>query len=82
MDNVELEIQQEALERIAEKAVERQIGARGLRAVMEQMMTGIMFKIPSDLSIRKVVITPSCVDGAEPEIVRDTAAPRPALNVR
>ena len=79
MDNVELEIQPEALEQVAQKAVERQIGARGLRAVMEQMMTKIMYQIPSDLSIRKVIITPACVDGAEPEIIRDTTAPRATL---
>ncbi len=78
MDNVQLEIQPEALERIAQKAVERQIGARGLRAVMEQLMTKIMYQIPSDLSILKVIITPECVDGAEPEIVRDTKKLRQA----
>lgn len=79
MDNVELEIQTAALEKVAQKAVERQIGARGLRAVMEQMMTKIMFMIPSDLSIHKVIITPECVDGADPEIIRDPASLRPAL---
>lgn len=76
LDNVELEIQPETLEAVAQKAVERQIGARGLRAVMEKLMTGIMFRIPSDLSIRKVIITPECLDGAEPTIIRDTANPR------
>lgn len=80
MDNVELEILPEALELIAQKAVERQIGARGLRAVMEQIMTKIMFQIPSDLTIRKVIITPECVEGAEPTIVRDSATPRSAPN--
>lgn len=76
MDNVELEFQQETLEQIADKAIERQIGARGLRAVMEQTMTKIMFVIPSDLSIRKVVITPECIQGGEPKIIRDKAKPR------
>ena len=71
LDHVELEIQPEALERIAEKAVERQIGARGLRAVMEEIMTTVMFGIPSDLSVRKVIITPEAVDGADPLVVRD-----------
>ena len=71
MDNVELEIQQEALEAIAQKAIDRQIGARGLRAVLEQVMTKIMYVIPSDLSIRKVVITPACINGADPMIVRE-----------
>ncbi len=79
MDHVELEIQDQALEAIAQKAIDRQIGARGLRAVMEGIMTKIMFVIPSDLSIRKVIITPECVDGADPVIVRDKAKPRQAL---
>ena len=76
LDNVELEIQPEALEVVAQKAVERQIGARGLRSVMENLMTGIMFCIPSDLSIHKVIITPECLDGADPVIIRDPANPR------
>ena len=76
MDNVELEIQQEALEAIAQKAIDRQIGARGLRAVMEQTMTRIMYIIPSDLSIKKVIITPECVQGGEPLILRDKKNPR------
>ena len=71
MDNVELEIQQEALEAIAQKAIDRQIGARGLRAVLEQVMTKIMFVIPSDLTIRKVVITPDCIRGSDPMIIRE-----------
>ncbi len=79
MDNVELEIQDAALDAIAQKAIDRQIGARGLRAVMEGIMTKIMFRIPSDLSIRKVIITPECVEGGDPLIVRDTAQPRIGL---
>ena len=79
MDNVEFDIQDEALEAIAQKAIDRQIGARGLRAVMEQTMTRIMFEIPSDLSIKKVIITPECVAGGEPEIIRDPKHPRAAL---
>ena len=79
MDNVELEIQDEALEAIAQKAIDRQIGARGLRAVMEQTMTRIMFDIPSDLTIRKVVITPTCISGGEPIIIRDVRQPRAGI---
>ena len=82
MDNVELEITPDALKAIAKKAVERQIGARGLRAVMEKIMTRIMFEITSDLSIKKVIITPACVDGAEPDIIRDTNSPRPVLGTK
>ena len=76
LDNVELEFQPEALDAIAQKAIDRQIGARGLRAIMEQVMTKIMFQIPSDLTIKKVVITEACVQGGEPTILRDPAHPR------
>ncbi len=76
MDNVELEIQEEALQLIAQKALDRQIGARGLRAIMEGVMTNIMYTIPSDLTIKKVVITPEAVSGGEPKILRDKAKPR------
>ena len=79
MDHVELEIQEKALDRIAQKAVERQIGARGLRAVMEEAMTKVMYAIPSDLSVHKVIITPEAVDGGEPLVVRDAEHPRPKL---
>ncbi len=82
LDHVELEIRPEALEGIAQKAVDRQIGARGLRAIMEKLMTKIMYKIPSDLSIRKVIITPECVEGGDPLIQRDTTKPRQTLGSR
>ena len=76
LDNVEMEIEDAALEAVAQKAIDRQIGARGLRAVMEQCMTKIMFMIPSDLSIKKVIITPESIEGAEPIIIRDHNKPR------
>ena len=79
MDGVELEVTDEALLLIAQKAIDRQIGARGLRAIMEKIMTSIMFLIPSDLSIQKIVITPASVEGGEPVIVRDAAHPRQKL---
>ena len=81
-DQVELSFEKGALEAIAEKAIERQIGARGLRAIMEEIMTKIMFLIPSDLSIQKVIITPEAVEGADPGIVRDTAHPREKISGR
>ena len=80
MDGVALEITDEALRVIAQKAIDRQIGARGLRAIMEKVMTKIMFLIPSDLSIKKVVITPEAIDGADPVIYRDPAHPREKLS--
>ena len=76
MDQVELEFQTEALEALAQKAIDRQIGARGLRAVMEQTMTKIMYVIPSDLTITKVIITPACIEGAAPIILRDPNSER------
>ena len=76
MDKVELEIQPEALEIVAQKAIDRQIGARGLRAVMERAMTKIMYEIPSDLTIRKVIITADCINGGDPVIERTPNDPR------
>ena len=76
MDNVQLEIRPEALQEVAKKALDREIGARGLRAIMESVMLKIMYQIPSDLSIKKVIITAECVRGEEPIIVRDAANPR------
>ena len=70
-DQVSLSFEQGALEAIAEKAIERQIGARGLRAIMEEIMTKIMYEIPSDPTITKVTITADCVNGAEPVVERD-----------
>ena len=71
LDGVELEFTPEALQAVAKLAVERKIGARGLRAVMEGFLTKIMFEIPSDRSIRRVVITEQTVlDSAEPQIIR------------
>ena len=79
LDGVELEITDDALEAVAQKALDRQIGVRGLRAVMEKMMTGIMFMIPSDLTIRKVIIHTGCLDDEAPEIIRDAENPRAQL---
>ena len=82
LDNVELEIQPEALDAIAQKAVDRQIGARGLRAVMEGVMQNVMFGIPSDLSVRKVIITPEAVEGGDVLVVRDPKHPRAKLGAK
>lgn len=79
MDHVVLEIQPEALDAIAQKAIDRSIGARGLRAVLEQVMLPIMYEIPSDLTIRKVTVTPECVQGGEPIWERTPGEPRKAV---
>jgi len=71
-DEVDLEFEQAALEAVANRAVERGIGARGLRAVLEDVMTKIMYDIPSDPTIVQVTITPECVtDGEEPRLQHD-----------
>lgn len=68
-DGVELEFQDEALGKIADKAIVMEIGARGLRSVMENLMTDIMYSVPSDPTIEKVVITAACAEGKEPPMV-------------
>ena len=76
-DQVSLSFEEGALEAIAEKAIERQIGARGLRAICEEIMTNIMFEIPSDPTIQSVLITEACVrNGEKPYVVRDSSKPR------
>ena len=65
LDGVELEFTQDALELIADQAVERKIGARGLRAIMEKVMTDIMYEIPSDENIGRCLITRGVVEGTE-----------------
>ncbi|MBE6562361.1 MAG: ATP-dependent Clp protease ATP-binding subunit ClpX [Ruminococcaceae bacterium] len=61
MDEVELVFDEEALKAVASLAIERNTGARGLRSIIEETMTDIMFEIPSDKTIKKVVITEECV---------------------
>ena len=75
MDGVRLEFEESALEAIAEKALKLNTGARGLRSVMEGIMTNVMFQTPSDDSIQSVVITADAVEGkAEPSVVRNSGA--------
>ena len=71
-DEVELEFTPKALEAVADRAVAREIGARGLRAILEEVMNQIMYDIPSDPTIIKVSITEECVkEGASPELTRN-----------
>ena len=83
-DDAELTFEPKALEAIADKAIERKIGARGLRAVMEGLLMNVMYDIPSDRTIDRVTITPGCVEGTEqPKISHRTEkegeAPQPSL---
>ena len=69
-DNVELEFEKEALEAIVNKAIERKTGARGLRAIVEDIMRDIMFEIPSNPKIEKCIITKETVENKEaPKII-------------
>ena len=69
IDGVELIFEQEALEAIVEKAIERKTGARGLRSIIEEIMRDIMFEIPSNPNIEKCIITRATVlDNAGPKI--------------
>ena len=69
-DGVELEYEPAALEAIADKAIAMKIGARGLRSVIEGVMTDIMYRIPSDATAKKVLVTAQCVqDGTSPTII-------------
>jgi len=81
IDNVELEFTEEALKAIATEAIKRKTGARGLRSVVEEMMTEIMFDIPSDETISKVIIHENCIiDKAHPEVIRlEDGSVRPQL---
>ncbi len=80
-DNVDLEFTDDALKAAADKAVERKIGARGLRAVLEEVMTPVMYEVPSDESIAKVTVTAGAILGeSTPVLSRDeNRPPRPRL---
>ena len=80
-DMVELDFDTEALEAAADKAIQRGIGARGLRAVLEEVMNQLMYDVPSDPTITRVTITAESVrDGVPPRIERDPArTQRPRL---
>ena len=71
-DGVKLSFEDDALDAIADLAVERKTGARGLRSIMEKAMMDVMYTIPSDNTIKECVITKACVlDGASPLIIRE-----------
>ena len=70
MDDVELEFNQDALEAIVDKAIERKTGARGLRSIIEEIMRDIMFDVPSEPNIAKCIITKETVlDKKAPELI-------------
>ena len=71
MDGVELEFDLDAVRAIAKKALKRDAGARGLRSIIEEIMTEIMFEVPSDESIKKCIVHEDCVtEDKQPELIR------------
>jgi ATP-dependent Clp protease ATP-binding subunit ClpX len=82
MENVDLEIREDALLEIARKAIERKSGARGLRSIMENILLDLMYDIPSDQNIEKVVLDSSSVTGeSEPLVVySQSEAPKESSN--
>lgn len=68
-DHVELIFEEKAIDAIAEKAMKRKTGARGLRSIMESVMMDVMYRIPSDESIEKCIITKEAVEGSSQPIV-------------
>lgn len=70
MDDVLLEIQEDALELIAEKAISRNTGARGLRAILEEIMLGVMYDIPTMTNVEKCIISKDVIENSsEPELI-------------
>ena len=81
IDNVELEFDEDALNKIAETALESKTGARGLRAIMERVLLPVMFTAPSDPSIYKITVTKDTVENGDmPVISKDPARLAPAEN--
>ena len=69
MDGVSLEFEEDTLKRIAELAIKKEIGARGLRSIIEKAMQNVMFSIPDRADVRKVVMTSGVIDGTEEAVV-------------
>lgn len=82
IDNVELDFEDEALEAIANEAVKRNTGARGLRAIIEETMKDIMFEIPSKEEIAKVVINKDTIETKKPELINAEGDKRTPIKVK
>lgn len=79
LENVELEFTKEALETIADEAIERNTGARGLRAIIEDIMRDIMFEVPSNEEIVKIIVNKDTITTKKPEIIATEGEKRPQL---
>ncbi|MBV1819404.1 ATP-dependent Clp protease ATP-binding subunit ClpX [Bacteroidales bacterium MSK.15.36] len=82
MDNVHLEFKEEALKAIAEEAIRRSTGARGLRSIIEEIMKDIMFEIPSNESISQVIINEDTVSNKKPELIEAEGGKRLPIKIK
>jgi len=81
MENVDLDVRKDALDAIADKAIERKTGARGLRSILETVLLDTMYKIPSELDVIKVVVDGSVIKGDnEPMLVYEQAESKKAAS--
>ena len=81
MDDVKLTFEEGAIDAIADKALERNMGARGLRSIVEKVMTDVMFDIPSNSHASEVTITRECITaGAKPRVLEDSSKERRRIN--
>ena len=77
MEDVELDIRSDALDAIAEKAIDRKTGARGLRSILETVLLDTMYKIPSESNVVKVVVDAAVINGDnEPMLVYEQTEPK------
>jgi len=71
LDGIEFIFKGEAVDAVAQKAYDQKTGARGLRSIVENVMMGIMYDIPSLEAVKQVIVTKECVlDGKQPQIIR------------
>jgi ATP-dependent Clp protease ATP-binding subunit ClpX len=82
MDNVELEFKDDAIREIADEALRRNTGARGLRAIIEETMRDIMFEIPSREEIAKVIIDKDTIKTKKPELITVENGKRSPMKVK
>ena len=76
-DNVELVFTDEALKLVAKKAMERNLGARGLRGIIEEIMRDVMYEVPDEENVKQVIVTEKCItEGSKPEYVYDSIRPK------
>ena len=77
MESVELDVRQDALDAIADKAIERKTGARGLRSILETVLLDTMYKVPAETDVVKVVVDASVINGEnEPLLVYEQQEPK------